>query len=77
MVKLDRSAVPLKSGKGIYLRLRVSATILSGYQRAARIILCNCKTIGLNANFGLTEPNRMIWPDFYIPNVTIFVFATI
>ena len=35
------------------------------------------KTIGLNANFGLTEPNRMIWPDFYIPNVTVFVFATI
>lgn len=39
MVKLDRSAVPLKSGKGIYLRLRVSVTILSGYQQAARIRL--------------------------------------
>ncbi len=39
MVKLDRSAVPLKSGKGIYLRLRVNVAILSGYQQAARIRL--------------------------------------
>lgn len=32
MVMLDRSSISLKSGKGIYPRLRVSVTILSGYQ---------------------------------------------
>lgn len=32
MVKIDCSSIPLKSGKGIYPRLRVSVTILSGYQ---------------------------------------------
>lgn len=32
MVKLDRSAVPLKSGKGIYPRLRVGIALLSSYQ---------------------------------------------
>lgn len=31
MVKLDCSSISLKSGKGIYPRLRVSVTILSGY----------------------------------------------
>ena len=39
MVKLDRSAVPLKSGKGIYHRLRVGIALLSSYQQAARIRL--------------------------------------
>ena len=39
MVKLDRSAVPLKSGKGIYPRLRVGIALLSSYQQAARIRL--------------------------------------
>ena len=39
MVKLDRSAVPLKSGKGIYPRLRVGIALLGSYQQAARIRL--------------------------------------
>lgn len=39
MVKLDRSAVPFKSGKGIYPRLRVGIALLSSYQQAARIRL--------------------------------------
>lgn len=39
MVKLDRSAVPLKSGKGIYPRLRVDIALLSSYQQTARIRL--------------------------------------
>ena len=39
MVKLDRSAVPLKSGKGIYSRLRVGIALLSAYEQAARIRL--------------------------------------
>ena len=39
MDKLDRSAVPLKSGKGIYPRLRVGIALLSSYQQAARIRL--------------------------------------
>lgn len=32
MVMLDCSSISLKSGKGIYPRLRVNVTILSGYQ---------------------------------------------
>lgn len=39
MVELDRSAIPLKSGKGIYPRMRVGIALLSGYQQAARIRL--------------------------------------
>lgn len=55
MVKLDRSAVPLKSGKGIYPRLRVGIALLSSYQQAARIRL-----LGLTFRTGSLGPRRAL-----------------
>lgn len=39
MVMLDCSSISLKSGKGIYSRLRIGITLLSAYEQAARIRL--------------------------------------
>ena len=59
MVELDRSAVPLKSGKGIYSRLRIGINLLSAYEQAARIRLL--KFTFRTGSLGSRRYEKAIW----------------
>ena len=67
MVKLDRSAVPLKSGKGIYPRLRVGIALLSSYQQAARIRLLK---LTFRTGSIITNKRKPLVLFLSIPNVS-------
>ena len=69
MVKLDRSAVPLKSGKGIYPRLGVGIALLSSYQQVAA--LAQEGPLRQNSPSSInTNKRKPLVLFIYIPNVS-------